>query len=104
MTTSGTGIDALNVNLEDLQAELEATSRVASALQRDAATLDGLRRGEQMAEVIGRVVRHSRELRECMREQRSALRELRDNVARLRTSLSEAQVQLAARRETGKRR
>ena len=79
------GIDA---NLDDLQSGVEACTRSAHTIQRDAAAVD--RQVSQLiehADLIGLLVRRAKELQTCALDQSGALRELRQNVALLRAEL-----------------
>src|SRR5262245_44460467 len=90
MTKLATQIAVLDVNIEDLQSEIEATSRIAKALHRDAIRLDqSMAHGQRVTEAAGALIRRSRDLRACLRDQRSALRELRENMSRLCSTLRE---------------
>jgi hypothetical protein len=89
----------LDVNLDDLQAELEATSRVATALEKDAVELDRTApESRPPHSAMSAVRRRSQELRQCLVEQRKALRELRDSVEYLREALGHRQGKPASRR------
>ena len=74
----------IDVNLDDLQAGLEASSRAADTLQRDTTKFDGLLR----APLLRAVLRHVKELQECARDQKVALQELRDGISRLQHELA----------------
>jgi len=74
----------IDVNLDDLQAGVEACSRAANTLQRDATKFDRLLK----APLLRAVLRHVKELQECARDQRAALQELRDGVSRLQHELT----------------
>jgi len=88
MTAIRDRIGTLEVGLDDLQSGIEAGTRTATALQKEAATLDDLVGNQlKMAEAVGAVVRRSAELRACLRDQREALRELRENMVLLRAEL-----------------
>jgi len=69
------GIDA---NLDDLQSGVEACTRAAHTIQRDAAAVE--RQASQQiehADLIGLLVRRAEELQTCALDQSGALRELR---------------------------
>ena len=78
-------IDVINTNLDDLQSGIEAESRAVSSVQDDAARVDQLlATGLGTANLLGSLVRNTRELRMCLRDQRAALAEIRENIAHLR--------------------
>ena len=74
------GIDA---NLDDLEAGIQAGSRVADALQTDTTRFNGLLN----APLLRAVVRRVKDLRACGRDQRAAMQELREGIARLQQEL-----------------
>ena len=76
-------MEAIAVNLDDLQAGIEAVSRAAAVLQADTAKFDGLLNGPLRRGVVG----HVRALQACACDQRIALQELRDGIARLQQEL-----------------
>jgi hypothetical protein len=81
-----TGIDT---NLDDLQSGLDAGSREADRIQKAAASIEQLQLEPLAgARLVGSLVRHTRELQACVRDQRAALQELRTTVAQLRNELT----------------
>jgi hypothetical protein len=81
-----TGIDT---NLDDLQSGVDAGSREADRIQNAAVSIEQLRLEPRAgAELVGSLVRHTRELQACVRDQRAALQELRATVAQLRVELT----------------
>jgi hypothetical protein len=80
----GDRMAAIDANLDDLQAGVEASSRAADALQSDTTKFDGLLK----APLLRAVVRHVKELQACARDQRAALQELRDGISRLQEELT----------------
>jgi hypothetical protein len=73
----------IDVNLDDLQSGLEASSRASDALQKDTTKFDG-----QLNPSLRRsVLEHVKDLLSCTRDQREALQELREGVARLKQDL-----------------
>src|SRR5205085_10873326 len=52
----------LDVNLDDLQSEIEATSRAAKELEKEAGDLDRTMPAFRTAQTVGEVIRRSREL------------------------------------------
>ena len=81
-------IDVIETNLDDLQSGLEAESRAISSVRDDAARVDQLLTNKlRTASLIGSLVRNTRELVMCLRDQRAALAEARENMARLRAEV-----------------
>jgi hypothetical protein len=74
----------IDVNLDDLQAGIEAGSRAADTLQVDTTKFNGLLKRP----VLRAVVRHVKELKACARDQRAALQELREGISRLQRELT----------------
>ena len=74
---------AIDANLDDLQAGIEAGSRAASTLRNDTSQFKA---GVNM-ELLYAIVRHVEQLQACAREQRIAVLELRDGISRLRREL-----------------
>jgi ABC-type transporter Mla subunit MlaD len=73
----------IDVNLDDVQAAAEATSRAADSLVEDSDRFDDLLNGP----LLRAVTRHVKELQACANDQRTALEELRSSLARLRQEL-----------------
>jgi hypothetical protein len=85
-----TGIDT---NLDDLESGVDAGSREADHIQKAAEGIERLQlKTLESADLLGRLVRHSKELRACVRDQRAALQELRTTVARLHDELTGSSV------------
>ena len=81
-----TGIDT---NLDDLQSGVDAGSREADHIQKAAAEIERLRlKTFESADLLGKLVRHAKELQACVCDQRAALQELRTTVARLHDELT----------------
>jgi len=74
----------IDVNLDDLQAGIEAGSRAAETLQTDTTKFNGLLK----TPLLRAVVRHVKELKACARDQRAALQELREGISRLQRELT----------------
>lgn len=79
---------AIDVNLDDLQSGVEASSRAADALHTDAAGFDKILKRFKNVPLIGSLVRRAVELQTCARDQRAALRELREAITRLQKELT----------------
>jgi hypothetical protein len=95
------GIDA---NLDDLQSGVEACTRAAHTIQRDAAAVDQqVSKQVEHADLIGLLVRRAKELQACALGQSGALRELRQNVALLRAELKLKSSPAVRRRRSGTR-
>ena len=81
-----TGIDT---NLDDLESGVDAGSREADHIQKAAAGIERLQlKTFESADLLGRLVRHAKQLQACMRDQKDALQELRNTVARLHDELT----------------
>lgn len=79
---------AIDVNLDDLQSGVEASSRAADALHTDAAGFNKILKRFKNVPLIGSLVRRAAELQACARDQRAALRELREDISRLQKDLT----------------
>ena len=80
-----TGIDT---NIDDLESGVDAGSREADHIEKAAAGIERLQlKTLESADLLGRLVRHAKELKACVRDQRAALQELRNTMARLRDEL-----------------
>jgi hypothetical protein len=81
-----TGIDT---NLDDLESGVDAGSREADGIRNTVARIERLQlKTLESADLLGRLVRHAKELQGCVRDQRAALQELRTTVARLHDELT----------------
>jgi predicted nucleic acid-binding Zn-ribbon protein len=81
-----TGIDT---NLDDLESGVDAGSREADGIRNTAARIERLQlKALESADLLGRLMRHTKELQACVRDQRAALHELRTTVARLHDELT----------------
>jgi hypothetical protein len=74
----------IDVNLDDLQSGLEASSRASDALHKDTTKFDGQLNPSLRRSVLG----HVKDLLTCTRDQREALQELREGIARLEQDLN----------------
>jgi hypothetical protein len=74
---------AIDANLDDLQAGIEAGSRAARTLRSDTSQF----RGGVNTALLHAIVRHVEQLQACAREQRIAMLELRDGISRLRSEI-----------------
>jgi hypothetical protein len=78
----------IDTNLDDLQSGVEACTRAARSIQRDAAAVDQrVSKQIEHADLIGLLVRRAKELQACALDQSGALRELRQNIVLLRAEL-----------------
>lgn len=73
----------IDVNLDDLQAAIEAGTRAAATLHSDTMRFDGRFNASLARELVQRVER----LQACVRDQHVALQELREGIRRLREAL-----------------
>ena len=72
-------------NLDDLQSGLEAGSRAAGSIEKDADRINRLLEDQmRAADLAGTLMRRTRELRRCLQDQRAALKALRSNMRQLR--------------------
>jgi len=78
----------IDTNLDDLQSGVEACTRAARTILRDAAAVDlRVSKLKQLPDLTGVLVRRAKELQACVFDQSGALRELRQNIALLRSEL-----------------
>jgi len=81
-------LDTIDTHCTGLQSQLEAGSRAAYRIGREAARRESMTAAElRQAALIGSMARRVRELRECIHEQLATLADLRFEVARLRGQL-----------------
>jgi hypothetical protein len=82
-------LSGIDTNLDDLESGVDAGSREADHIQKAAAGFERLHlKTLQSADLLGTLVRHSKELQACVADQRAALQELRNTVARLHDELT----------------
>ena len=81
-------IMSLEAGLDDLQSGIEAGSRTVVSLREHVKKVDReLSTSMKTARNVETLIRHARDLQECLRDQRLAMRELRHAMARLRAEL-----------------
>jgi archaellum component FlaC len=77
---------AIDANIDDVQAGVEACARAANTLLEETSKLNGSLKGA----LLRSLTRQVKKLQACARDQRKALQELRNSVARLREDLKVA--------------
>jgi len=88
MVTLATRFSGVEAGLDDLQSGIEAGSRTVVSLRKDAVRADRLlSTALRTAHAAGTLVRHTKELQACLRDQQKAMRELRQTMADLRQQL-----------------
>ena len=88
MVTLATRFNGVEAGLDDLQSGIEAGSRTVVSLRQDALRADRLlSTALRTAHAAGTLVRHTKQLQACLRDQRKAMRELRQTMATLRQEL-----------------
>jgi hypothetical protein len=81
-------LTGIETNLDDLQSGVDAGSRQVGHLQKATASIDRLRlQPLESADLVGTLLRHTKELEGWVSHQREALVELRVAVSRLRDEL-----------------
>jgi predicted RNase H-like nuclease (RuvC/YqgF family) len=88
MITLDTRFSGVEAGLDDLQSGIEAGSRTVVSLRKDAVRADRLlSTALRTAHASGTLVRHTKELQACLRDQQKAMQELRQTMAELRQEL-----------------
>jgi predicted RNase H-like nuclease (RuvC/YqgF family) len=88
MMTLDTRFNGVEAGLDDLQSGIEAGSRTVVSLREDAVRADRLLSTALCtAHAAGSLVRHTKELQACLRDQQKAMRELRQTMADLRQEM-----------------
>ena len=88
MVTLDTRLNGVEAGLDDLQSGIEAGARTIVSLRKDAVRADRLlSTALQTAHAAGTLVRHTKELQACLRDQRQAMIELRHTMGELRQEL-----------------